>query len=212
MATYKGRPTGGLGDVGTFSFYGNKVFTCGEGGAITVHDEDLAARLRLLRGQGMDPDRRYWFTVVGYNYRLTNVAAALLCAQVERRGHIIDARNRVFDQYHRRLSQAAGITLPRPLPATTRSPWLFCALIDEGEFGASRDALMEHLATAGIETRPFFPPVHQLPPYERTGPWRLPVTVRLAGQGLNLPTYPGLEIETVDAICDEILLYGEDCR
>jgi perosamine synthetase len=212
MATYRGRPTGGLGDVATFSFYGNKVLTCGEGGAVTLDDDDLAARLRLLRGQGMEPNRRYWFSVVGYNYRLTNVAAALLCAQLERRGEILDARKRIFAQYTERLASVPGLTIPTPMPGTTTSPWLFSMLVDEGLFGIGRDVLMQRLESAGIETRPFFPPIHLLPPYvdERRGP--LAVTERLAGQGMNLPTYPGMTEDDVTRICDEILLHAHGKR
>jgi perosamine synthetase len=99
FAEYRGSPTGGLGDIATFSFFGNKIVSCGEGGAVTTDDDDLAARVELLRGQGMDPRRRYWFPEVGYNYRLTNVAAALLCAQLERRTDLLAARWHVYQRY-----------------------------------------------------------------------------------------------------------------
>jgi perosamine synthetase len=206
LAIYHGRVTGGLGDVGTFSFYGNKLFTSGEGGAVTVDDDDLAARIRLLRGQGMDPARRYHFPIVGYNYRLTNVAAALLCAQLERREEFLEARRRIFAAYESRLSGVAGLTLQSDVPGTERSPWLFCALVDS-DFGLDRDTLMLHLDAAGIETRPFFPPIHRLPPYEnlaRDQDASLPVTDRIAAQGLNLPTFVGMTEEDVDRVCDAI--------
>ncbi|MGB9605517.1 MAG: nucleoid occlusion factor SlmA, partial [Bryobacteraceae bacterium] len=90
-ARYKGRPVRSLGRAAAFSFYGNKIFSCGEGGAVTVDDEHLEIRMRMLRGQGMDPARRYWFPVIGYNYRLSNLACALLCAQLERREQILQA-------------------------------------------------------------------------------------------------------------------------
>ena len=207
LATYQGRATGGLGDVGTFSFYGNKLFTSGEGGAVTVDDDDLAARIRLLRGQGMDPARRYYFPIVGYNYRLTNVAAALLCAQLERREEFLQARRQIFAAYEARLSGLTGLTLQPNVPGTERSPWLFCALVDEPDFGADRDTLMGHLDAAGIETRPFFPPIHRLPPYEdlaRAQNAVLPVTDRLAAQGLNLPTFVGMTEDDVDRVCEAI--------
>jgi perosamine synthetase len=208
LATYRGRPTGGLGDVGAFSFFGNKLFTSGEGGAVTVDDDDLAARIRILRGQGMDPQRRYFFPVVGYNYRLTNVAAALLCAQIERRDEFLNARLRVYRRYEARLVGVPGLTLQADVPGTQRSPWLFCALVDSAGFGHDRDALMAHLKTEGIDTRPFFPPIHRLPPYEaeaRAQGANLPVTDRLAGQGLNLPTFVAMTDADVDRVCDVVL-------
>jgi len=208
LANYRGRPTGGLGDVGTFSFFGNKLFTSGEGGAVTVDDDDLAARIRILRGQGMDPQRRYFFPVVGYNYRLTNVAAALLCAQIERRDEFLNARLRVYRRYEARLVGVPGLTLQADVPGTQRSPWLFCALVDSAGFGHDRDALMAHLKNEGIDTRPFFPPIHRLPPYEaeaRAQGANLPVTDRLAAQGLNLPTFVAMTDADVDRVCDAVL-------
>jgi perosamine synthetase len=210
MASYRGRPTGGLGDIGTFSFYGNKLFTSGEGGAVTLNDDSMAATVRLLRGQGMDPNRRYWFPVVGYNYRLTNVAAALLCAQLERRQDFVKRRREIYARYTEGLTGRPGIELQVDIPGTTRSPWLFSILVDEASFGSSRDDVILGLAQAGIETRPFFPPIHRLPPYQgaRVAGARLPVTDRLAAQGLNLPTFVGLKLDTVDLICDQVLRCG----
>ena len=97
MATYKGRPTGSLGELATFSFYGNKVFTSGEGGALTLSDPGLEVKLRTLKNQGADPRRQYWFSITGYNFRLTNVACAMLCAQLERRADIIGRRRDIFE-------------------------------------------------------------------------------------------------------------------
>jgi len=214
LASYRGRPTGGLGDVGTFSFFGNKLFTSGEGGAVTVDDDDLAARIRILRGQGMDPQRRYFFPVVGYNYRLTNVAAALLCAQIERRDDFLNARFRVYRRYEARLAGVPGLRLQADILGTQRSPWLFCALVDSDEFGHDRDALMAHLQTLGIDTRPFFPPIHRLPPYEAEALAQgahLPVTDRLAAQGLNLPTFVAMTDEDVDRVCDAVLACSRTC-
>jgi perosamine synthetase len=210
MASYHGRPTGGLGDIGTFSFYGNKILTSGEGGAITLNDQALASRSRLLRGQGMDPNRRYWFPMVGYNYRLTNVSAALLCAQLERRLEFMDKRTQIYTRYSERLTGIPGITLQANVLGTTRSPWLYSLLIDEELFGISRDHLMTRLAAAGIETRPFFPPIHRMPPYEsdRVVGGCLPTTDRLAARGLNLPTFVSLSLDSVDQICDELLRCG----
>jgi perosamine synthetase len=213
LAWYNGKPTGGLGDVATFSFYGNKLLSSGEGGAVTVNDDDLANRIRLLRGQGMDSRRRYWFPVVGYNYRLTNLAAALLCAQLERRDEFLHKRWDIYARYERKLTHVPGISFQAEVPATRRSPWLFSILVGDG-FPLSRDTLMERMAAVGIETRPFFPPIHRLPPYLGTRVFgnSLPVTDRLADQGMNLPTYVDLPLSDVDRICDVIGSCRENVR
>jgi perosamine synthetase len=196
FARYKGRPVGGLGTIGTFSFYGNKIITSGEGGALTLNDPDLERRVRMLRGQGMDPERRYYFPIVGYNYRLTNVACALLCAQLERREEIVARHRQIFAAYRERLEGTPGIGFQPVTPWAEPAPWLFCITVDEADYGCSRDELMARLAERRIETRPFFIPLHRLPPYcdasRRRGD-RLPVTERLGATGMNLPTYAHLQ-------------------
>jgi len=189
-ARYKGRPTGSLGTIGTFSFYGNKILTSGEGGALTVSDQELERTIRLLRGQGMDPERRYFFTVVGYNYRLTNLACAMLCAQLERVDEIVERRRQVFTWYRAALAGIPGIGFQPIAEWAEPAPWLFCITVDEVLYGGSRDFLAGILAREGIETRPFFRALHRLPPYEgRPGARRqLEVTDHLAAVGLSLPT------------------------
>lgn len=203
-ARYRGRRVGSLGAIGVFSFYGNKVLASGEGGAITVDDQGLEARMRLLRGQGMDPDRRYWFPVIGYNYRLTNVSCALLCAQVERIDELLAARWAIVRGYEARLASVAGIGLQPVAPWAEPTPWLFSITVDASGFGCTRDRLAAELDLAGIETRPFFHPLHELPPYRTDGMPTLPVTDGLARDGMNLPTFVGLTSSELDRICDEI--------
>jgi perosamine synthetase len=202
FARYKGRPIGGLANVTTFSFYGNKIVTCGEGGAITTNDLELDRQFRLLRNQGMDPDRRYFFPVVGYNYRLTNVACALLCAQLERRERLIQRRQEIYSRYRRHLQGIPGLELQPVAPWAQITPWLFCAAIDAARFGCSRDEVIALLAQNRIETRPFFIPIHQLPPYAaNAGHTQYPVTERLSNSGINLPTFTGMSDIQIDRIC-----------
>lgn len=196
FARYKGRTVGSLAPIATFSFYGNKIITCGEGGALTVNDPHLELRIRTLRGQGMDPQRRYYFPVTGYNFRLTNVACAILCAQLERYEQIIDRRQEIFNEYRERLEGVPGIGFQPVAEWARPAPWLFCITIDEKEYGRSRDELMAFLAQEGIETRPFFISLHHLPPFREESRRRgekLPVTDHLSATGLNLPTYTGLD-------------------
>lgn len=205
-ALYKGRRVGTLSSIGTWSFYGNKILTSGEGGALTVDDPELERRMRLYRGQGMDPGRRYYFTVVGYNYRLTNIACAILCAQLERVDDILARRRGVFAQYRERLAGIPGIGFQPQAEWALPAPWLFCVTVDPDEYGRSRDELAEVLRESGIETRPFFIPIHSLPPYAgAAGPPRpLPETDRLARTGMNLPTSSRLDEPDIDRIADVI--------
>jgi len=207
LATYKNRPVGSLAPVATFSFYGNKIISCGEGGAITLSDPHLELRTRTLRGQGVDPDRRYFFPVTGYNFRLTNLACAILCAQLERQEQMLTKRRAIFAAYRARLSGVPGIGFQPVAPWANPAPWLFCITLDEEQYGRTRDELMALLSEEGIETRPFFIALHRLPPFREESRRReevLPVTDRLSATGMNLPTYVGLSNTEIDNITDVI--------
>ena len=198
-ASYKGRRTGSLGRAATFSFFGNKIITTGEGGMITTDDDELAARLRLYRGQGMDLQRRYWFPVVGYNYRMTNVAAAIGLGQLERVDHHLAARRRVAGWYDERLARLDGRIL-RPITANwaEHSFWMYTVQLAEGG-AAERDAVMAAMDAESVETRPVFYPMHQMPPYADHRP-DTPNAVRCAARGINLPTHGRLTEADVDRV------------
>lgn len=206
LATYKNRPTGSLARIATFSFYGNKMFTCGEGGALTLDDPQLELRIRTLRGQGMDPQRRYFFPVTGYNFRLTNLACAMLCAQLERRDDILAKRQAVYRHYDKLLGDISGITLQPREPWAQIAPWMYGIVVEES-FGCTRDELARKLDAAGIETRPFFIPLHSLPPFREESRKRreeLPITDRLGASGLSLPTFTSLSESQINHICDAV--------
>lgn len=205
-AEVNGRRVGSLGLAATFSFYGNKIITTGEGGMVTTDDDALAARMRQTRGQGMDPKRRYWFPILGYNYRMTNVAAALGCAQLERVDALIAQRVRVARTYDALLAPVAaksGIDLPKQAPWAKAVYWLYSIRVPR----AKRDALMAYLAAQSIETRPFFPPMHTLPIYRGQGPF--PVAEELGATGINLPTYTAIEESDVQRVAGAILRFLE---
>ncbi|MCD6398554.1 MAG: DegT/DnrJ/EryC1/StrS family aminotransferase [Candidatus Aenigmarchaeota archaeon] len=213
FAKYKGRTVGGLGQIGTFSFYGNKILTCGEGGAITLNDKQLAVRARTLRGQGMDPQRRYYFPVTGYNFRLTNIACAILYAQMERAEKISARRMEIFKTYRELLQDIAGIGFQPVAEWAEPAPWLFCITVDKEKYGHSRDELMELLAEEGIDTRPFFVPLHTLPPFREESSRRneeLPVTCKLSFSGINLPTYSDLSGDNILEISQIIKNYSDN--
>jgi perosamine synthetase len=202
-ATYKRRRVGGLATMATFSFYGNKILTSGEGGAVTLDDPELTQRARLLRGQGMDPARRYFFPVVGHNFRLTNLACALLCAQLERGEQMVARRREIVRHYEQALEAVPGVTPQHRASWAEASPWLFSLTIEPEAYGHTRDELIAELARQGVDTRPFFIPVHSLPPYRaessRRGT-RLPVTDSVAARGLNLPTSSVLETSAAERV------------
>jgi perosamine synthetase len=186
-AEVNGRKVGGLGTLATFSFFGNKIITTGEGGMVTTNDAALAERLRLYRGQGMDPKRRYWFPVIGYNYRMTNIQAALGLAQMEQLEAALADRQRVADLYNEHLSPMADqLVLPGQANWAKQVFWMYNVFLRTGD-EAKRNHIMGILDEAGIETRPVFYPMHVLPPYLEAAPY--PVADQWAHRGINLPTF-----------------------
>ena len=201
-ALYDGMPVGSIGDIGIFSFYGNKIATTGEGGMLVTNDDAIAGKVRLLRDHGMPPGRRYWHTVLGYNYRLTSLQAALGVAQMERINEIIDAKLHIADLYRSGLQGVPGIILPGCAPWARNVYWLYSILIDEKRFGRSRDELMALLQEQGIDTRPFFPPLHRQPIYANNQ--CLPVSERLSDTGLSLPSSAHLSMDHITRVCEAI--------
>ncbi|MEV0806078.1 DegT/DnrJ/EryC1/StrS family aminotransferase [Micromonospora sp. NPDC050200] len=202
-ATLGERPTGSLADATTFSFFGNKVITSGEGGCVTTSDTALADRMRLLRNQGMDPQRRYWFPVIGYNYRMTNLEAALLCAQLERSPDILARREQVIRAYEQQLGDVPLLEPQRVAAGASRAPWMASFLVGPAGSPSPRDELARALDRLGVETRPFFVPIPLLPAYQ-DNPAHCPVATDLGRRGVNLPTYTDLTEPDVKAISERI--------
>jgi perosamine synthetase len=202
-----GRRVGSLGRCATFSFFGNKIVTTGEGGMVTTDDAELAARLRLFRGQGMDPNRRYWFPVVGYNYRITNIQAAIGVAQMETIDDAISCRDelaRIYDEAMYPLLERIEV-LPEQ-PWARRVFWMYNVFLRDGD-EARRDRVMAGLDALGIESRPVFYPMHRLPPYE-DGSSSYPVADARAARGITLPMHQALvgdDIERIAASLAEVL-------
>ena len=203
-ALYRDRRVGTIGDIATFSFYGNKIITTGEGGMVVTDDDELAARVRLLKGQGQDPERRYWFPVVGFNYRMTNIAAAIGLAQLERIDWHLERRREVAGWYRELLKDCEQLTLSPELRWARSSFWMNCALLAE-DARVGRDEVMALLAKAGVETRPFFYPLHTLPPFRRFADAETyPVADSLARRGLNLPSGALLSRDDVEYVAEAI--------
>jgi perosamine synthetase len=200
-AMYRGRRVGGLADAGTFSFFGNKIISTGEGGMVTTGAPDLHRRMRVLGGQGMDPARRYWFTMLGYNYRMTNIEAALGLAQLEQIEQHIEHRRAVAELYKRHLPETL-LELPCEEEWARHAFWMYTVRV-RPEVCIGRDELMEALYRDGIETRPVFYPMHLMPVYEEPGAC-YPVAEDLARRGFSLPTHGLLTEEDVVYIAESI--------
>ena len=202
-ALYRGEKTGSIGDAAVFSFFGNKIVTTGEGGMVTTRSSELARRMRLLRGQGMDPERRYWFPIIGHNFRMTNIEAAIGLAQMEEiEAHLV-MRRRVAGWYLKHLAPLTEwISLPIEEQWAHHSFWIYTILLNTGG-SAERDAFMQLLAEKGIETRPVFYPMHVMPPY-REQDTSYPTAEDFARRGVNLPTHGLLTEEDVVYIADTI--------
>jgi perosamine synthetase len=194
--TLDGRHSGLFGDVGTFSFFGNKTVTTGEGGAVITRDDALAARMRQVKGQGQSLTRRYWHEVLGFNYRMTNIAAAIGVAQFERLPQILACKQAIGQRY-RALLANLPVTFQRPLPGVRSSEWLVSILLPEG---TDRERLMADMQARGVETRPIFYCAHTMPMYETHE--RLPVAEAISARGISLPSFPTLTDAEMARVAD----------
>lgn len=205
-ATYKGRKVGTFGDVSTYSFFGNKIITTGEGGMIVTNNEALANRMRILKGQGQDPNRRYWFIEVGYNYRMTNIEAAIGLAQLENIELHISDRRKVASWYKEELSGMEDYISFQETTAGAESVWWMFSILLKDAVKITRDQLMNRLKEDGIETRPLFYPMHQMPVYEDPNA-KCPVSEKIAAMGMNLPTHALMSRDDVKYICERLRAY-----
>lgn len=184
-AEYKGKKVGSFGAIACFSFYGNKLITTGEGGMCLTGDEALAEKMKILRNHGMNPEKRYWYDVVGFNYRMTNLQAAVGVAQLKKLDRFITRKREIAKTYNSLLKSVKGINLPPEMPWAKNVYWMYSVLVTE-EFGIDRDSWIKELEGKGIETRPFFSPVHLMPHYNQGRTF--PIAEELSQKGINLPS------------------------
>jgi perosamine synthetase len=203
-AEYKGRKVGSFGHISCFSFYGNKIITTGEGGMCLTNDKELAEKIRILRDHGMNPAKRYWHDVVGFNYRMTNLQAALGLAQLGKIERFIEKKRRIAKIYADELSSMEGVVLHPEMPWAKCVYWLYSILIDDGKVKVTRDELAEKLEKDGIETRNFFYPLHEMPIYRKYANLTYTASLRIYKQGLNLPSSVKLSEEDVKYIAQKI--------
>ncbi|MCB0073238.1 MAG: DegT/DnrJ/EryC1/StrS family aminotransferase [Caldilineaceae bacterium] len=199
------RRTGGLGHIAAFSLMANKIITTGEGGMVTTNDEALYLRCRHLRDHAMPPGRRYWHDEVGFNYRMTNLQAAVGVAQVEQLDNFVERRRTNAAEYSCRLRGIPGITTPPEAEWAKNVFWMYGILVNEQEYGMSRDQLRVVLAENGIETRTFFIPMHCQPVYwEAFKGQRYPVAEQLCRDGLYLPSATSLSLSEIEFVAEVI--------
>jgi len=205
-AEYRGRRVGGFGAGSCFSFYANKLVTAGEGGMVLVDDDELAERARRLRNLGFQPGRRFFHAELGFNFRLTNLQAALGVTQVERIERIVERKRAIGQAYTDRLSEVKGLELQVQQPWSRSVYWMYGLLVREAT-GLDAAALARHLEQCGIETRPFFLGMHEQPVMRERGLFigeSYPVAERLARQGLYLPSGLALGDSQIDRICESV--------
>jgi|GEM_PF-41364 len=207
-AKYKGKKLGGLADIACFSFNGNKIVTTGGGGMIVTDNEAWAARAKYLSTQAKDDPVEYFHKEIGYNYRLTNVQAALGCAQMEKLDSYVAKKRNIAKRYLEELSDMPGITPLREPANSDGTYWLFSVLVDQARFGLHRKELFARLDQAGIQTRPVWQPIHLSPAHADGVMTNCSVAESLYADALSLPCSVGLSSEdqkkiiaTIRALC-----------
>jgi perosamine synthetase len=199
-----GKMTGSFGDIGCYSFYGNKIITTGEGGMCVTDNEQLADAMRRLRDHGMDPDKRYWHDRLGFNYRMTNLQAAIGVAQVKKLKGLIAKKRQIAAWYGTALADLARNNLITRHPETRWAKnvyWMYSILLNE-RFPLARDDVITRLKGEGVETRPFFYPLHTLPWYNKGETF--PVAEALSRAGINLPSSANLRQSDVHTIVEKL--------
>jgi perosamine synthetase len=204
-ASYCGQAAGSLGLIGCLSFNGNKVITTGGGGMLLTEDDELAARARYLSTQAKDDALEYVHGAVGFNYRLSNVLAAIGCGQLEQLQAKVDARRRNATAYTEAFSGVPGLAPMREAPYAASTFWLFTVRVDEERFGIDSRELLRRLASSGIQSRPLWQPLHLSKPFAGATAYRCEVAVTVEAEALSLPSSSGLSPEDRAYVIDTVL-------
>jgi len=199
-----GRHVGTFGDAGTFSFFGNKVITCGEGGAIIFSDAETYNKAKVLRDHGMTPGKRYWHDVVGFNYRLTNLQAAVGCAQFEQLTDFRIKRKQIFSWYKKYLLESGYFEVQALADGYDSSYWLFTAKL-KTHSKIQRDDLIDKLAKVGVDSRPVFYPMSKMPPFLQYDKYLTGVSEDVSNNGISLPTSVYLSEDEIKYISEEVI-------
>jgi perosamine synthetase len=198
---------GTIGDIGCFSFYANKIITTGEGGMVVTHKDQIAEKARRLKDLAHSPQKRFLHTDLAFNYRMTNLQAAVGLAQLEEIDAFIEIKRKMAATYQTLLEDVEGLTLPVEKIWARNVYWMYAVLV-EREFGLSRDELMRRLREDGVDTRTFFIPVHRQPVFQKTEYYKsltFPVAEDVSRKGLYLPSGLALTHEQIERTCQSII-------
>lgn len=195
------KKVGGIGDAGIFSFYGNKIMTTGEGGMVVTNNKNLNDKMILLRAHGESHSGHYFHPQLGFNYRMTNMQAAIGLAQIERINKLLNIKKNISDLYREQLKNVQGITIPETNYQTRNVCWLFSIIVDI-PYPLTRNQLISKLAKKGIDSRPFFIPIHKQPNYIQKGNFQN--SAYASEHGLNLPSGYDLTNQEINYICESI--------
>lgn len=192
------RMSGSFGDISTFSFFGNKTITTGEGGAVLMNSDKLYSKAKQLINQGNSLSIRYYHDDLGYNYRMTNIQAAIGVAQLERIADILRLKKKIYDAYYNKLCDYVTF---QSLGNNNSSHWLISVLFESED---RKNQVADILQSKGVDSRPFFYPIPDLPYYETNVEESL-IARKLRAQGLSLPSYPDLKMEEIEFITNTII-------
>ncbi|MGM0502722.1 MAG: DegT/DnrJ/EryC1/StrS family aminotransferase, partial [Bacillota bacterium] len=206
---YKEKKVGSLGDIGCFSFNGNKLITTGGGGMLVTDNKDYADYVKYLSTQAKDDPQNYIHNEVGYNYRLTNIQAAMGLAQLKHIEEFIAAKRNIAQQYNEAFSEVDGITINPEEDWAYNCCWLYTVLIDKNKYGIYSKELYKSLNEVGVGARPFWKPIHTMPMYEECEA-DIKVANQLWKQGINLPCSVGIKEEEIKTVIDKIMQFKED--
>jgi len=200
---YKGKHVGSFGDISAYSFFGNKTITSGEGGIVSTNNESLYRRAVHLKGQGLAYHRQYWHDVIGYNYRMTNIACAIGQAQIERSEELLSKKRKIAE-YYNTVFGGTHIKTHKEQENTIHSYWMNSIIFDCNL--EQRDQFRQFLTKKNIDTRPLFYPVHTMPMYSKKYEMHR-VAEDISRRGFNIPSFPDLTMEELNYISDTILSY-----
>jgi dTDP-4-amino-4,6-dideoxygalactose transaminase len=203
-ATYRHRPAGALGSLGAFSFNGNKIITTSGGGMLVTDDEDVAARVRFLSTQAREPALHYEHVELGFNYRMSNLLAALGRGQLRHLADKVERRRRIHDRYRTELGALPGVTFMPEASYGRATRWLTVALIEPGAFGADRHDVIDHLEKADIEARPAWKPMHRQPLFADAPFIGGAVADTIFERGVCLPSGSGMTEADLDRVIDVV--------
>ncbi len=199
-ATFQGKPAGSFGQMGCFSFNGNKIITTSGGGMLVSNDEESVVKARFLSTQARDPAPHYEHSTVGYNYRMSNLLAAVGRGQLEVLDEHVRRRRWIFDQYNQLIGDSPGIEFMPEIPGGVSSRWLTVILVDPDRFGCDRESIRRELASNNIEARPAWKPMHQQPAFQNHRIRGGQVCERIFERGLCLPSGSALESDQLERI------------